>query len=153
MLERNTTQNNTKVQQRDALIDYIQNGRPLRRGPDDRSAPGLLHDTDCANISTNAVSQFVCACPESVTLQGAQCVTSNASGCAGKGQCVLAQCRDDVAAIQVTTCQAAPTNAVQTQCENSLSPCVVGGETCKYLACVDQSLGNFSDNRIEMVGQ
>ena len=81
-----------------------------------------------------------------------QCVTTP-MGCAGKGECVLQQCRDDVANFVRQTCQAAPTGSVEQQCLTSLSPCVAGGETCKYLACVDKNLGNYSDNRVLMVGQ
>jgi 5'-nucleotidase len=146
VLQRNTTQNDTFVEQRDALIDFIRGGFPC--GAD---AQGQLKtcstDDDCANVVPGEV--FACACPESV-IDGAQCVTGP-SGCAGKGQCVLAQCRDDVAAFQRTACEAAPTTSIQNQCEQSLAPCVAGGETCKSLACVDQRLGNFSDNRIVMV--
>ena len=66
---------------------------------------------------------------------------------------MLSKCRDDVAAFQRTTCQAAPNASIEQQCETGLAPCVAGGEQCKFLACVDQRLGNFPDGRIQMVGQ
>ena len=37
--------------------------------------------------------------------------------------------------------------------ESALLPCSAGGEQCKFLACVDSGLGNFSDGRLRMVGQ
>ena len=74
-------------------------------------------------------------------------------GCSGKGQCVLNQCRNDVAEFNRQTCLAAPTALIETQCENDISPCASGGEMCKFLACVDQGIGNYTDNRIQMVGQ
>src|SRR6185369_10694760 len=67
VLQRNTTQNDTKVQQRDALIDYIRAGFPC--GADET---GKLHecstDGDCAGVGDG----FVCACPEAV-VEGPQC--------------------------------------------------------------------------------
>jgi len=146
VLKRNTTQNNTHVLQRDAVIDFIRAGFPCGSDANGK-LPSCSYDTDCAAL----VGTFVCACPESV-IDGAQCVTGPA-GCSGKGQCVLAQCRDDVAAFQRTTCQAAPNTSIEQACEIGLAPCVAGGEQCKFLACVDQRLGNFPDGRIQMVGQ
>jgi 5'-nucleotidase len=76
---------------------------------------------------------------------------------------VLQQCRNDVAAFQQQTCADAPTSSVATACQSALEPCVAGGEQCKYLACLNQgancppgdlcNLGNYVDNRIQMVGQ
>jgi 5'-nucleotidase len=36
---------------------------------------------------------------------------------------------------------------------SSISPCATGGETCKFLACIDSTIGNTQDNRIRMVGK
>ena len=146
VLQRNTTQFDTQVQQRDALIDYIRAGVPCGA-----SAEGELQscsaDADCAGVGEG----FVCACPEAVT-EGAQCVT-DAKGCGGQGQCVLGRCRDDVAAFQRATCESAVSNAVREECLKALGPCVAGGEQCKFLACVDRRIGNFSDGRLKMIGQ
>ncbi len=157
VLQRNTTQNDTYVEQRDALVDYIRAGYPCGADGDGKLTP-CSADTDCTNVGTG----YVCACPEAV-IDGAQCTTAPA-GCAGKGSCVLGQCRDDVAAFTRTTCQAAPNTSIQQTCETGLAPCVSGGEQCKFLACltgklgfaagsVNQGLGNYSDGRIQMVGQ
>jgi 5'-nucleotidase / UDP-sugar diphosphatase len=149
-LKHNTTQNNTGVEQRDALIDYIRAGFPCGADANGKLTACSV-DGDCA---TQALGDgYVCACPETVEDEIVQCVTDPTKSCMGKGQCVLGQCRDDVAAFQRTTCQAAPTSTIQAQCENAISPCAAGGETCKYLACVNKALGNYPDGRIQMVGQ
>jgi 5'-nucleotidase len=152
VLQHNTTQNNTQVQQRDALIDYIRAGFPC--GSD--GAGNLVAcstDQDCVQ-SQVAGDGFVCACPQAVTGDtGLACQTKNDPGCGGKGQCVLQKCRDDVANFQRQICQAAPTKDIQTACLNNTSPCTAGGEQCKFLACIDKRLGNYSDGRLLMVGQ
>lgn len=145
VLQRNTTQFDTQVQQRDALIDYIRAGKPC--GADDSGQPReCARDADCADVGEG----YVCACPESV-VEGPVCKTADTA--CGKGACVLARCRDDVAAYQREVCAAAPTTEMRKQCETALSPCSAAGEQCKFLACVDRRLGNFSDNRLRMVGQ
>ncbi len=148
VLQRNTTQADTKVQQRDALIDYIRAGAPC--GADDTGKlKDCSKDTDCGSVGEG----FICACPETA-VEGVLCKTDSKAECsAGAGQCILARCRDDVAAIQHATCAAASTQAVRDQCEAALSPCGSGGEQCKFMACVDRRLGNFSDGRVRMVGQ
>lgn len=147
VLQRNTTQFNTGVQQRDALVDYIRAGKPC--GSD---AAGNLTtcttDKECAAVGDG----FVCACPEAVVEVGELCQTDPTKTC-GKGACVLQKCRDDVAAFQRKTCDDAPTAAVKNDCETALVPCAAGGEQCKFLACLDRRIGNFSDNRLKMVGQ
>jgi 5'-nucleotidase len=146
VLQRNTTQNDTKVQQRDALIDYIRAGDPC--GSNDKGElTTCSQDGDCAKVGEG----YVCACPAAV-VEGEICTTAP-KGCAGAGACVLGACRDDVAAFQRATCEAAPTNAVKQSCEKALGACASGGEQCKFLACVDRKLGNFSDGRVQMVGQ
>ena len=146
VLQRNTTQLNTGVQQRDALIDYIRAGKPC--GADDSGKlKGCSKDGDCASVGVG----YACACPEAVH-DDATCSTDAKSSC-GAGQCVLAQCRTDVAAFQRKTCEAAPNALVRKQCEAALSPCAAAGETCKFLACVDRKIGNYSDGRLQMVGQ
>jgi 5'-nucleotidase len=151
VLKQNTTKNNTHVVMRDAVVDYIRAGFPC--GADDTGKlTACSTDTDCAN-NPSLGNIYVCACPESVLPLASGVCQSGPTGCAGKGACVLKQCRDDVATFQDATCQDAPTASVQAACEAALEPCVAGGEQCKYLACLDQGLGSYSDNRIQMVGQ
>ena len=148
VLQRNTTQFDTGVQQRDALIDYIRAGKPC--GSDSHgNLTKCSSDADCADVGDG----YVCACPEAVSDVGGACQTTANKSCGGKGACVLSKCRDDVAAFQRATCEDAPTAAVKKTCETTLEPCAAAGEQCKFLACLDHRLGNFSDNRLKMVGQ
>ncbi len=166
VLQRNTTQFDTQIQQRDALIDYIRAGSPC--GADaSGQLKGCSTDTDCAELGTGNET-FVCACSEtSVDCQadpaacepaavnnapGAICKSDPSKSCSS-GSCVLAKCRDDVAAFQRTTCDAAVTDSVKKECERALLPCSAAGEQCKFLSCVDRGIGNFSDGRLRMVGQ
>ncbi len=166
VLQRNTTQFDTQIQQRDALIDYIRAGSPCGAG-DDGQLKDCKADADCADLGTGTEA-FVCACTESsidcarepeackssdvANEPGSVCKSDPKSSCSA-GSCVLARCRDDVAAFQRATCEAATTEAVKKECEKALLPCSAAGEQCKFLACVDRGLGNFSDGRLRMVGQ
>jgi 5'-nucleotidase/UDP-sugar diphosphatase len=158
VLQRNTTQFDTKVQQRDALLDYIRGGNPCGS-----SKSGELRacskDADCGceeggdpSLCNAEKGTYVCACPETA-VDGATCSSDPDKSCGGKGACVLAACRDDVAKFQRDVCAAAPNRDVKERCEEATSPCATGGEQCKFLACVDRTLGNFSDGRLRMVGQ
>ncbi|HTJ82875.1 MAG TPA: bifunctional UDP-sugar hydrolase/5'-nucleotidase [Polyangiaceae bacterium] len=158
VLQRNTTQFDTKVQQRDALVDYIRGGDPCGA-----SKSGELRkcstDADCGckdgqdpSLCNAEAGAYVCACNEA-TIEGETCRTDPDKSCGGAGSCVLAQCRDDVAAFQRETCLAAPNSEIEKNCVDTISPCAAAGEQCKFLACVDRGLGNFSDGRMRMVGQ
>jgi 5'-nucleotidase/UDP-sugar diphosphatase len=155
VLQRNTTQNNTRVQQRDALLDYIAAGDACGS-----SSAGELRtcsaDADCGCNEGGDPDlcgvEYVCACPEGVE-ESSQCI-SNSNGCPGDtGQCVLAACRRDVATFTRETCANAPNDDIADKCKTAILPCASGGEQCKFLACVDNRIGNFSDGRIRPVGQ
>jgi 5'-nucleotidase len=169
VLQRNTTQLDTKVEQRDALVDYIRAGAPCGADPGS-PPPGTLYDcatdADCTpNAACVAAGEdpsdpnqcgligaaYVCACPEA-TIEGDVCASDPSVPC-GAGKCILDQCRNDVGALQRATCLNAPTPSIETSCEASLAPCAAGGEQCKFLACVNRTIGNFADGRIKMVGQ
>lgn len=156
VLQRNTTQFDTKIQQRDALIDFIRAGDPC--GSDGNGdLIGCRSDDDCADVGEG----FVCACPEIVVEEDGKCVADPEQRCdfsgttpqQGEGACVLARCRDDVADFQRDICSRSPTQEGEQACLLSLDPCSTGGEQCKFLSCVDKSLGNASDGRVRMVGK
>lgn len=146
VLQRNTTQFDTKVQQRDALIDFIRAGAPCGSDAEGK-LKSCTKDSDCGSVGDG----FVCACPET-TIEGQTCQSDPKKPCS-QGACVLAKCRDDVAHFQRSVCESASTSAVERDCEKSLAPCSAAGEQCKFLACVDRRLGNFTDGRVRMVGQ
>jgi 5'-nucleotidase len=155
VLQRNTTQLDTRVQQRDALIDYLRAGGPCGAGST-KKLRSCSDDSDCLEKDgadpdlVGSAGTYVCACPDSV-LENDTCDSSGKS-CKGKGQCVLAACRADVAAFQRQTCDNAPTAKIKASCEKSLSACAAAGEQCKFLACVDKRAGNTTDGRLNMVG-
>ncbi len=149
ILRANTTQFDTKIQQRDALTEFIRRGRPCGYSASNGTADGLKAcstDNDCGDPV-----QYACACVGRVAASGAVCETQG--DCGGLGRCVLRACRNDVAEFHRRTCQSARTPEAQQSCEQALNPCELGGEACKFLACVDDQVGNFTDNRIIMVGK
>jgi 5'-nucleotidase/UDP-sugar diphosphatase len=158
VLQRNTTQLNTYVQQRDALIDYMRQGKPCGASQKTKALRSCSLDADCLCDANGDPSlcdvgdgSYVCACPEGVT-DNDTC-DSNGVSCKSKGSCVLRTCRSDVADFQRHTCDSAPSDAVKQSCEKAIAPCSAAGEQCKFLACVDHDLGNFTDNRLRMVVQ
>ncbi len=149
VLQRNTTQFDTKVQQRDALIDYLRQGRPC--GYDrakNLTADGLKAcstDTECADPT------LVCSCPGHVTESGAPVVCSSAGSCdAGNGRCILKDCRDQVAQFHAKVCAGVPD---QLACRTPVKACELAGEECKLLSCIDKSIGSISDGRVELIGK
>ncbi len=160
VLKRNTTQQDTFIQQRDSLTDYIRQGGPCGSGIAADGTPIPLPscstDADC-NSGLNAQltgGSFVCACAghaHALTAGGVSACLTDPEGCAGNsGQCVLQACRDQVAAFHDDVCTENPNRA---GCLVDLNACSIAGEECKFLSCVDSSVGNFTDNRVEMVGR
>ena len=151
VLQRNTTQFDTKIQQRDALVDYIRQGKPCGwKAATDTTSAGLATcttDRECA-------AGYACACPGNATRTSsggaAFTCSSAAASCPSAGLCVLAKCRDDVATYRERRCADAPD--LET-CRAKLDACTIGGESCKLLACVDENLGAASDGRILAVGR
>lgn len=149
VLQRNTTQFDTKIQQRDALIDYMRQGKPCGYDPTTGTAEGLKAcgaDTDCAD-------GFVCACDgSSVTQPSGSSFTCKTMGSCDPsvGRCVRSDCRDAVAQFHDNRCSGSPDIDA---CRSQLDPCQIGGESCKILSCVDDNLGAATDNRVEMLGR
>lgn len=145
VLQRNTTQFDTKIQQRDALLDYMRAGQPCLWDAKNGTPDGLKAcsvDGDCGNPDA------VCACARAVTQKGNVCETT--SDCGGTGRCVLRACRDEVAQFHLKRCAGAPN---QESCLREVGACSLGGETCKVLTCIDATLGSKSDGRVEMIGR
>ncbi len=156
VLQRNTTQFDTKIQQRDALIDYIRAGRPC--GADaDGNPTACATDADC---EAKLGDGYVCACPGAV-IEAEHCATDATQACPlssgapepGDGACVAADCRDHVAAYERGICDRAPNEKTRDECLEALTPCASGGEQCKFLTCLDVHIGNNIDGRIMMVGK
>lgn len=158
VLQRNTTQFDTLIQQRDALVDYLRQGKPCgyKRNPDGtpffNTPEGLKACSTDADCSTEG--DFVCACAGHVartTSNGANACNMNAGdSCEGAGRCVRRDCRDQVADFHNRSCASSP---FLDACETDLDACSLAGEECKLLSCVDENVGNFTDNRLEMLGR
>ena len=148
VLQRNTTQFDTRVQQRDALIDYLRAGKPCGYDPKAGTEEGLKAcstDQECDQLS-------VCACPGHAKEQADGTCQTDGACASGSGRCVRRSCRDQVAAFHNQRCAGLAAERVEA-CKTPLAACQLGGEECKILSCIDASLGNFSDARVEMIGR
>jgi 5'-nucleotidase/UDP-sugar diphosphatase len=153
VLQRNTTQLNTNILQRDALTDFMREGKPCGYQTADNGLHPCSVDADCQASSGPGLG-YVCAClgqhAELSTLGGTQsCSTVGECG-TGAGLCVRQDCRDQVAQYHLTACQNVPGNDLKA-CQNAINACTVGGEECKYLACVDTSESALVDGRITVI--
>jgi len=151
VLQRNTTQIDTKVQQRDALIDYLRNGKPCGYDPATNQTPDGLKacvlDDDCGDPT------LACSCPGHVVQNGnGPAITCASVGACenGAGRCVRKDCRDDVAQFHFKRCEGAPD---QEACKVPVAACQLAGEECKILSCIDKTIGSQSDNRVELIGK
>jgi 5'-nucleotidase / UDP-sugar diphosphatase len=151
VLKRNTTQFDTGIQQRDALIDWIRQGRPCgwdpAKNPTDDGLAACKQDEDCGDVTT-----WSCACTGNVKADNGLCKTVAQCG-ENDGRCVYRDCRDSVAAFHRRTCDGGRDATIRASCEEAINPCELAGEECKFLACVDQRVGNFTDNRLLMLGR
>jgi 5'-nucleotidase len=151
VLQRNTTQFDTKIQQRDALVDYLRAGRPCLWNAKENGTPDGLPacstDADCGS------PEQVCSCPGHVAENRSTPVLrceSQGSCDRSVGRCVLKACRDQVAQFHVSRCAGVPDLAT---CQNQVGACQLGGESCKILTCIDSAIGSLTDNRIRMIGR
>lgn len=149
VLQRNTTQVDTKVQQRDALIDYLRQGKACGYNPAVNQTPDGLKacavDTDCGDPNQ------VCSCPGHAAEVGSPVTCVSSGACEnGAGRCVLTACRDQVAQFHAKICADAPD---QLACRTPVRACELAGEECKLLPCIDKTIGSLSDNRVELIGK
>ena len=151
MLQRNTTQFDTQIQQRDALVDYMRQGKACgyRNGAptEPEGLKACATDADCASEG-----DFVCACPATLRNPGPTPLTCHTQGRASKsqGRCVRRDCRDQVAAFHEKRCASSPTlEAAVRRSARARS----AARSARFLACVDDTLGEFTDNRLEMIGR
>jgi 5'-nucleotidase len=153
VLQRNTTQLDTKIQQRDALTDYLRQGKPCGWSAKETTSEGLhacRTDADCAG----STDPEVCACTGAATENAQTGVCSTTGSCdPSVGRCVLAACQNDVAAFHRKRCETAPDATTKAACKTALGACEIAGEECKFLACVNGTIGSASDDRIIMEGQ
>ncbi len=154
VLQRNTTQINSGINQRDAMLDYIRQGKPCgwqdpKITKTDDGLTSCSTDAECATVGTGG---FVCACDGSSTVNtgGGALTCSSGGSCDPKdGRCIPSACRDGVAAYRATRCALSQSP----DCIASISPCDAASKICQIVACVDDKLSAVTDNRIEMIGR
>jgi 5'-nucleotidase len=161
VLQRNTTQINSGINQRDAMLDYIRQGKPCgwdksKITSDDPSGlTACTSDADCSGVGTGG---FVCGCAGSAsTISGSPTdpqVSCGSTTCdSGGGHCILAACRDTVASYRQRRCANPQTPETYQSCGDEINACDAASQICQLVACVDDKLNAVTDNRIEMVGR
>ncbi|HEY1958664.1 MAG TPA: 5'-nucleotidase C-terminal domain-containing protein [Polyangiaceae bacterium] len=160
VLQRNTTQIDSHINQRDAMLDYIRQGKPCgwtdptQDTTGNVDATGLTKcttDNDCAAVGGGG---FVCACDGSQPQTNGGALTCGTTTCTGgAGHCIMSSCRDQVAQFRSSRCASAPDTTTSTSCQASVNPCDAASEICQIIACVDDKLSAVTDNRVEMIGQ
>jgi 5'-nucleotidase len=162
VLQRNTTQINSGVNQRDAMLDYIRQGKPCGwQDPskvstvDQTGLTPCTNDNDCAGVGSGG---FVCGCegsPQTVTGSSTDPqVSCGATTCdGGSGHCILATCRDTVASYRQRRCANPQTNETYASCGDQIHACDAASQICQLVSCVDDKLNAVTDNRVLMVGR
>ena len=172
VLQRNTTQLNTNILQRDSLIDYMRQGNACGYSTTYNNDVNLQ---SCSTDDECVTPGFVCACPGHVneTNVGGTTTCTTAGSCdPTQGRCVRGDCRALVAAFHNQLCAGLPGGSTTSDagadggvseagvdasgnplvaCQNDLNACSIAGEECKTLACVDQTEGAATDNRVTVI--
>jgi 5'-nucleotidase / UDP-sugar diphosphatase len=166
-LQRNTTQIDTRVEQRDAVIDYVRQNPPCasrpeviiernrRRGvtdPIELTHPQQADDglRDCQQDTDCMDDTLICAWEnrDHYDAMSRTCVRDPMTTLATPGRCVLRQCRDDLRALVLRTCPSLPGDEASARCaclaENRAAM------SCRILSCLDESIAD-SDARLTMV--
>ena len=173
VLQHNTTQLDTKIQQRDAVTDLVRFGDPcgyvhptcttnadcpsngICQSNGTCSIGDLIACTTDADCAGSIGSEYVCACPEASTPTtpdtSQQITCGSTSACGSDGRCILGSCRDDVAQFHNDEdCVGSTGDTLHTCRANA---CSQSGEQCKVLACLDDKIGAVVDGRIQMLGR
>jgi 5'-nucleotidase len=182
VLQRNTTQVDTLVQQRDAVIDRIRAGNPCgyhdgtamtyrATHPDNAQQPddGLEIcnvDGDCDRLLGTQPGEYTCSCDGRVDFDPQSRACSAARSCGGEtGRCVLTACATAVAQLAAADCPGYdPTRNVctaagdQTGTPDACERCSCaaqsrGAQSCRILACIDERVGAVADGRLRMVSR
>ena len=145
MLRANTTQQDTGINMRDALIDYIMQMKPCYAQDDGK--PAACHtDKECQNTYNS--DMFMCACDGRYAWENGQC--SQTDGCPQGGRCVLKACVKSV------------TSRYALQCNEEMKPgeprdkceCIkrnMAGQECAKSACLNESNHVEEDGRVKVV--
>lgn len=147
VLQRNTTQIDTLLPQRDVLTDYIRNG-PACGADATGELPACSAHADCGEA-------YQCACPATEPsweeIGVGVCITPDRDAICPTmtGRCVLRACVDSVAEFHVERqCSEAIDVIARARCECDAR--ADAAEECKFLACITESIGAVTDGRIRM---
>jgi hypothetical protein len=159
------------VQLRDALVDFVQNGNPCGYSAAVANAYRMNHPTDPQHGDDGLIecrtdaecgdpTVFRCACPERVQWNDqmqvctGDAVAPDATVCpegSETGRCVLRQCATDVAGLVAQHCPTvAPANDPGAIDRCRCAAAARAGNTCRILACFDESVGAIADGRLHM---
>jgi len=139
VLKRNTTQINTGVPQRDALMDFLRAGRPcgdLRACSRDGEGEG------------GCPSGYRCSCDERAVWDGGSCGTGET--CSSGGRCVLATCVEEVSALFANQCDALSVDSPAGQ-ECRCRQRQAAWKACGTTACIDGTNGIAEDGRLQLL--
>ncbi|MDP3275258.1 MAG: 5'-nucleotidase C-terminal domain-containing protein [Deltaproteobacteria bacterium] len=169
VLQRNTTQVNTRVELRDAVIDFVQaqpacgsdtarqmDFRRLNPGSPPRADDGLLQcstDSDCSPMGP----EFSCAWSGRYAYDSRSmpmCSAASAAPSMREGRCIFSRCGTELAAQLAANCPAISPAGDPNARERCL--CATSeraANTCRILPCFDASTGADSDARLRMVSR
>lgn len=169
VLQRNTTQVDTRVEQRDAVIDFVRQSPPCghdeanviarnrARGVTDMvdlRIPQQLDDglRDCQLDADCGSPGYVCACADRIAYDANTRTCTTAMSCAaGAGRCVLTNCRNAVRDLVLRTCPSLGNSEASQRCactaENRAAM------SCRILSCLNDDTGAVTDGRLEMVAR
>jgi len=144
VLKRNTTQIDSGISQRDALMDAMRNGKPCGAAEDGKLRP-CRTDADCKG---GGLDGYVCACAERAEWDASGLACGDGEECPGGGECVIGNCPAEVASLLWQTCGAGSGLEVdRCRCQKKAEAWLM----CTRLACLDQSNGIQEDGRITIL--
>ena len=140
MLKANTTQHDTGINMRNALIDYIRQMKPC--GADSSgNTPSCATDADCP-------TDYQCACDGRYVWDSATCKDNGKCGNQG-GHCALSACVNGVTERFARECSEKIDKASIGECK-----CVkqnLAAQQCTRTACLDSSNNVVEDQRVKVV--
>lgn len=168
VLQRNTTTVDTRVEQRDAVVDFVRNANPCgfdaanviahnrARGVTD---PALLSVPDAPDdglrdcrADADCGPTMACACADQVSYDPDRNACVTAPTCPrDAGRCVLRSCTAAVTELVLSACPDLPGSALQAQCRCSAE--ARARMSCRILSCIDAATGARPDGRLDMVSR
>lgn len=169
VLQRNTTQVNTRVELRDAVIDYVQaqpacgwdsmresTWRAAHPEQPPRADDGLQTcqtESDCGVLGPD----YTCAFTGQATFNPRgmpMCSIASTAPSADAGRCVLRQCVADLSAQLAQSCpETSPSNDPNGRERCLCATAERAANTCRILPCFNASIGADSDARLRMVSR